>query len=185
MNHNMLFYILYKSWLLSHNDWIKKEKLIFGMLHVSHNKSESELDCRVFFFLVTNFKDAPAQFFHREMTSQEMKWQRQQYKHVLHLSKWNSVYTKSSYRIPSDFLLQKRKQSIWTPQQNRHHHSTWKAKLTSDIWGDAGFNERIIVNEKEGRSGSNQTVEELLQISGTCWGVPADRQNQVPQESPT
>lgn len=44
---------------------------------------------------------------------------------------------------------------------------------------DAGFQEQIIVNEKEDRSGSNQTLEEHLQISGTCWGVPADRQNQV------
>lgn len=49
MNHKMLFYILYKSLLLSHIDWIKKEKIIFGMLHnVSHNNSESELDCSLF-----------------------------------------------------------------------------------------------------------------------------------------
>lgn len=75
MNHKMLLYILYKSLLLSHNDWIRKEKIIFGMLHVSHNKSESELD---FSFLVTNFNNAPAQFFHWEMTSQETKWWQQQ-----------------------------------------------------------------------------------------------------------
>lgn len=48
MNHKMLFYILYKSLLLSHNDWIIKEKIIFGMLHVSHNKSDSELDFSFF-----------------------------------------------------------------------------------------------------------------------------------------
>lgn len=33
----MLFYILYKSLLLSHNDWIKKEIIIFGTLHVRHD----------------------------------------------------------------------------------------------------------------------------------------------------
>lgn len=37
MNHKMLFYILCKSLLLSHNDWIKKEIIMFGTLHVRHD----------------------------------------------------------------------------------------------------------------------------------------------------
>lgn len=37
MNHKMLFYILYKSLMLSHNDWIRKEIVVFEMLHVRHD----------------------------------------------------------------------------------------------------------------------------------------------------
>lgn len=43
-----------------------------------------------------------------------------------------------------------------------------KSKIILRYMRDAGFQEQIIVNEKEDRSGSNQTLEEHLQISGTC-----------------
>ena len=43
-----------------------------------------------------------------------------------------------------------------------------KSKINLRYMRDAGFKECIIANAKEDGSGSNQTLEEHLQISGTC-----------------
>lgn len=131
--------------MLSHNDWIKKKNVIFYMLHSNHNKAGSELNAS---YLITIFEDASVQFFHREMRSQQMKW-RQQYKHVLHISRRKSVYPKSYYKIPSGLLVNKEKEKHPDPTTELLPSQHLKSKINLKYMRDADFNERIIVSEKE------------------------------------
>lgn len=114
----------------------KKENIIFGMLCVSHNKAESELNVS---YLLTIFKDAS----YREMASQQMKW-KQQYKHVLYISKWKSVYPTSYCKIPSDFLVKKETHPDPTTGLSPPQHL--KSKINLKYMRNADFIERIIVN---------------------------------------
>lgn len=109
-----------------------------------------------------------------------MKW-RQQYKHVLYISKWKSVYPRSYCKIPSGLLVKKEKGKHPDPTTGLTPSQHLKSKINLKYMRNADFNERIIVSEKENRE-ITRPWKNTCKFSITCWGVPADRQNQVPQE---
>lgn len=74
------------------------------------------------------------------------------------------VLLKDTFRFP----VTKEKEVHPDPTTELSPSQHLKSKINLRYMRDAGFKERIIVSEKGDRSGSNQTLEEDLQISGTC-----------------